>query len=80
MELEDTMLNYRQKDEVYVILCYTWMLQSLSEYRIVITKTWRMWEEKERDCLIMRTQAEGIQSCFVQLSGGAMIHHNIFNI
>lgn len=41
------------------------MLKSQSEYRIVIAKTWKVWEEKERDSLIMRIQTEGIQSCFV---------------
>lgn len=30
---------------------------------MVITKTWKVWEEKERGSLIMRTQTEGILFC-----------------
>lgn len=38
MELQDAILNYREKEKVYIILYYMWMLKCLSEYRIVITK------------------------------------------
>lgn len=37
-----TMLNFRQNGKVCIISCNMWMLKSLSEYRIVITKTWKV--------------------------------------
>lgn len=64
--------------QVYMVLCYEQMLKSL--YRAAITGTWKEWEEERRGSLVMRTQTEEIHCCFVQLSGGTMIHHDIFNI